>query len=166
MPDQWTDPPVRDTDLDTLTTFLRALRDSIERKVEGVSPVDARRPMVPSGTSLAGLVRHLADVENYWFRFVMVSESEIPFYGFGDDGAFSTAEDVDLGEALDRYRQAQADTDRIVAASTGPDQLAARAHGEQTPTLRWALVHVIDETARHAGHADILRELLDGEVGR
>lgn len=166
MSDEWTDPEVRDSELESLSTFLLALRQAVERKVAGVAAADARRPMVPSGTSLAGLVRHLADVENYWFRFVMASESDIPFYGFGDDGAFSTADDVDLGEALDRYRKAQAATDRIVAAADGPDQLASRAHGDQTPTLRWVLIHVIDETARHAGHADILRELLDGEVGR
>lgn len=167
MPDAWTDPPTHGAEREVLTASLAALRAAVERKARGLDATLVRRPMVDSGTSLVGLVRHLSDVENFWFRHVFAAEREIPFYGGSPDDAFAVDDGVDVDEAFARYRRAQADADRIVAASDDLDRLATREHREgERPTLRWILVHVIDETARHAGHADILRELIDGAVGR
>ena len=166
MAEQWTDPPAGGSERDVLTNYLAALRAAVVHKVDGLTDAQAGRAGVPSGTSPTGLVRHLADVENFWFRHVFAAEPDIDFYGFGPDGAFGTDETTSLGEALERYAAAHTDADRVVAAAPSLDQRSVRAHHDVQPELRWVLVHVIDETARHAGHLDILRELVDGETGR
>lgn len=150
-------------ELETLLSYLQELRGSIIRNVEGIGADQARRALVPSGTSLVGLVRHMAEVENYWFRHAFAREPDVPFYGRGDEVWSS---DADIDEALERYADACAASDRIVRSAESLDALAARSYDDQTASLRWILVHVIEETARHAGHADILRELIDGETGR
>lgn len=149
-----------DDERTTLVAFLDYVRDAIVRKVDGLPEDAARRPMVDSGTSLLGLVKHLTMVEVAWFQWtyagvdVPVPEAEL------DDG-----DTIDAVVAA--YRAACAENNAIVAACTDLDQRAARASTAPEPmSMRWLLVHMVEETARHAGHADILREQLDGEVGR
>jgi uncharacterized damage-inducible protein DinB len=150
-----------------LTVWLDYQRATLLWKCEGLDGADlARRGVPPSTLSLLGLVRHMTLVEWSWFqRFFSGSDAPEPI---------STQEDVDAdfndlrpGEAkvdLDRFR-AQCDVSRgIVAAADSLDALAAStARGEIS--LRWIMIHMIEEYARHNGHADLLRELIDGEVG-
>lgn len=145
----------------TLVAFLDYLRESVAAKLAGLTDAQARQPMVPSGTSLLGLVKHLRAVELGWFVWSFA----------GKDGL--TAADAQLASTdtvesvVSGYLAAAADCNEVIAAG-GLEQRAARSRraDEEPPTLRWVLVHLVEETARHAGHADILREQLDGSVGR
>ncbi|MHB8437587.1 MAG: DinB family protein [Acidimicrobiales bacterium] len=143
-----------------LLGFLDYLREAIVNKVDGLADDDARRPMVASGTSLMGLVKHLIRVETAWFPWSFAGEDvSIP-----DDGL----SDGDTVESLVRsYRQACERSNEIVAACGDLDRLSVRpVRVPQLMPLRWVLVHMIEETGRHAGHADILREQIDGSTGR
>ena len=152
-------PAIVSGEKDTLLAFLEYLRASVDRKIEGVSDADARRPLVASGTTLLGIVKHLAFVESYWAqrRFAGV---DVVLHGDGFElGPTDTVESVRR-----EYVQAGRRTDEIVGACPDLEQTLAR--GRHGLTLRWMLAHLIEETARHAGHADILRELVDGRTGR
>ena len=143
-----------------LVEFLDYLRESMILKTEGISEEDAKRPMVPSGTSLLGLVKHLAMVERWWFHVVFAAEAEdVP-----DENV--TADDT-VADVVASYRAITIRSNEIVAACGNLDQPAATVPKDrEPPTLRWVLVHMVEETGRHAGHADILRELIDGSTGR
>ncbi|HEY0501754.1 MAG TPA: DinB family protein [Kutzneria sp.] len=137
---------------ETLLSLLQYQRDSLVRKVAQLPPEAERRRLVPSDTTLLWLVEHLAWAEILWVshRFA------------GRPLPSSTACDT-LDEALAAYRDAWATVDEIVVASD-LDDLCRRT--DEAVNLRWVLAHLLQETARHAGHADILRELLDGRTGR
>jgi hypothetical protein len=152
-------PVVVDGEIETALAFLGYLRDSVTRKLAGLTEDQVRRPLVPSGTSLLGLVKHLTGVETYWMQRRFVGLDRPP----GDDGFVLSPSDTSAS-VLRAYRQAAARTDDIALAAGDPERpLVRSSHGL---TLRWALAHVSEETARHAGHADIVRELLDGATGR
>ncbi|MFF5229481.1 DinB family protein [Dactylosporangium sp. NPDC000521] len=136
-----------------LLGFLNYLRDAITAKVSGIPEPQVRTAGVPSGTNLLGLVKHLACVERYYFfgeRITSLRRTMQP-----------TAKDT-VASVLADYRQTITRADELIAAC---DDLAKPLRGGG-PSLRWVLVHLIEETARHAGHADILREHLDGATGR
>ena len=144
---------------ETMLAFLAYLRGSVQRKVEDLSEEDARSSPLPTGTSLLGLVKHLAAVETYWV--------ERRFAGFDtetviDDG-FALAPGDTVSSVLDEYRRAARRSDELLAGVPLETPLSRDRHGQ---TLTWVLVHLVEETARHAGHADIVRELLDGAAGR
>jgi Protein of unknown function (DUF664) len=142
----------------TLLTFLDYLRDSVNRKLAGVSEVAARRPLVASGTSLLSLVRHLTTAEVSWFQ--------IRFAGSGSpDPGGPVDEELEVGEHVSQYKRAIARDNQIVRSTASLTQRCAGS-GYADVDLRWVLVHMIEETARHAGHADIIREQLDGVTGR
>jgi hypothetical protein len=147
-------PPRLATDeRDTLLMMLRFQRESLVRKVTG-APSDATSP-VGSGTTLLWLVRHLARAELLW-----VAER---FAGSEVDLLSDDAVDGDtLEAAVADYREGWARVDAIVGRASLEDTCR---RGEPA-NLRWVLTHLLAETARHAGHADILRELIDGETGR
>jgi Protein of unknown function (DUF664) len=139
-------------------SFLDYLRASVVRKLEGVSDTDARRPAVASGTSLMSLVRHLTEAEVTWFQLRFSDSKET-------EPAGGAAEASPLADLIADYQRATTRNNQIVASCTSLEHRCAHAdHGDLN--LRWVLVHMIEETARHAGHADILREQLDGAVGR
>ncbi|MFD7918365.1 DinB family protein [Streptomyces sp. NPDC059740] len=145
----------------TLLTFLDYLREAVAAKVRDVPEAGARAAGVPSGTSLLGLVRHLTAVEDNWFQWAYAG-ADVPLL---DDEVPPGAETV--SEALAAYREAAARSNRVVEACRDLEEPGARSLRETAPpTMRWLLVHMIEETGRHAGHADILREQLDGSVGR
>jgi Protein of unknown function (DUF664) len=142
----------------TLLALLQYQRESLVRKVLGADEHAASSSPVPSGTTLAWLVAHLTSAESSWVeqRFAGVEPHRIDL---PQDRAPTMA------EAVAAYRAGWPTIDAIVTGST----LDATCRGDQaTPTvnLRWVLAHLLEETARHAGHADILRELLDGDAGR
>lgn len=154
-----TPPPKTGTvEKDVLLGFLDYLRDSIAAKVAGTREPALREPGVPSGTNLLGLITHLTDVERFIFLGAHVHSWPDTFHARSDQ----TVDDV-----LADYRTAIGEVNTRVRACTDLEQPARDPRaGEQVPSMRWALVHMIEETGRHAGHADILRELIDGRTGR
>lgn len=147
-----------------LDTFLDYLRDAVVRKARGVSEEDARRSPVPSGSNLGGLIKHLRWVELGAFgeQIGQIPAAELPTPPWTDadpeaDLRLDTHETLD--DVISAY-QAECDRSREIAAQHSLDY-APRG----TLTLRWVYLHVILETGRHAGHTDILREMIDGSVG-
>ncbi len=159
MPDRRT--PLNLTgERETLLEFLDYLRESVILKVEDLDEDSARRSMVPTGTSLLGLVKHLTGVEVAWFQFAFAGlDPQIPPEAIESNDTVATA--------VLSYRATAVANNTIVNDSNSLDQLCARALTTPGPlSLRWLLVHMVEETARHAGHADILREQIDGQTGR
>ncbi|MFF5900781.1 DinB family protein [Streptomyces argenteolus] len=146
----------------TLLTFLNYLREAVLAKAAGVPEPAVRAAGVPSGTSLLQLVKHLTAVELNWFVWAYAGADGERWDDEGEVSADETASDL-----ADAYREAIARADEIALACTDLDRPGARSLRETPPpSMRWVLVHMIEETARHAGHADILREQIDGSVGR
>jgi len=152
-------PAVVSGEKETLVAFLGYLRTSVDAKLDGLSEEDARRQLVPSGTTLLGLAKHLAFVEVYWAQRRFAG-AEVVLHGDG----FELEDHDTLQSVRHEYAEAGARTDEIVADC--PDLERTLARGRHGLTLRWMLVHLLEETARHAGHVDILRELVDGRTGR
>ncbi|SHN28508.1 DinB family protein [Cryptosporangium aurantiacum] len=146
----------------TLLAFLAYLRQAIIRKIEDLSESEARRSVVPSGTSLAGLVKHLTVAERYWFRHVWAGDPGVEW----DRHSWDVADDVTVDQLIDDYREAWKESDRLIEAAPDLDAPCAEEYRSHRLSLRWVLVHMIEETSRHAGHADITRELIDGSTGR
>jgi len=155
----------------TLHRYLQNLREVLLWKLDGLSDYDIRRPMTPTGTNLLGLVKHCAAVDVTYFGTVL----ERPFPGQGDldwdEGGFNGDMYATAAESrkqvTDFYRRVWAHSDAAIA------ELPLDARGTVSwwpedrmhPTLRTLLVHTTQETARHAGHADIIREYIDGAIG-
>jgi hypothetical protein len=147
------------TEPEVLATFLDLYRGIVAGKLTGLGEQDARRRLVPSATTLLGLVKHLAAVEREWFGQVLERRSPEPLPGDG----FTLDPDDTVAGVLADYRAA-CEQSRTAAAAHGLDD--AVPHDRLwTVSLRWIYVHMIEETARHAGHADILREQTDGSTG-
>jgi hypothetical protein len=143
----------------TLLALLQFQRESIVRKVDGLDDENARRRIVGSDTTLLWLVQHLSHAETLWLlvRFR------------GDDPSLLDALAVEAGDSLAdavaAYRATWSRADRVIAGAR-LDDIVADDQDLGPVNLRWVLVHLLEETARHAGHADILRELIDGSTGR
>ena len=152
-------PRVVSGELATLLALLQYQRTSLVDKVQGVTAEQAVWSPVPSGTSLLWLITHMAEAEQTWVvrRFAGTTS--------GADEAPPTGADP-LSSAVDRYRRGWAEVDALVAGAAGPDEPCRDDVTHPPVTLRWVVAHLLEETARHAGHADILRELIDGSVGR
>jgi uncharacterized protein DUF664 len=160
----------------TLLRYLQMARDAMLWKLDGLSEYDCRRPLTPTGTNLLGLIKHLAAVEVGYFGLVFDRpfNGEIPWFrpDLPDDALELNADmwataDESREYIVDVYRSVWAHADATIQAlplettGTVPWWPADRRH----PTLYRLLVHVIAETNRHAGHADVVRELIDGVVG-
>jgi uncharacterized damage-inducible protein DinB len=146
----------------TLLSFLDYLREAVIAKAEGVPDEAAKAPGVVSGTSLLGLVKHLTAVELNWFVWAYEG-ADLPQW---DDGTAPTGQETGAG-LIAAYRAAVRRSNETVAACDDLERPGARSLRETAPpSMRWVLVHMIEETARHAGHADIIRERYDGSVGR
>jgi hypothetical protein len=156
---------------ETLHRYLATGREALLWKLDGLSEYDIRRPLVPTGTNLLGLVKHLASVELGYFGDTFDRPSGIPMPWYEDDAEpnadmWATA-DESREEIVELYRRAWAHAD----ATIGALPLDAIGHvswwpeERSSPTLHTILVHVVAETHRHAGHADIVRELIDGTSG-
>jgi hypothetical protein len=143
---------------ETLLALLQYQRDSFVRKIAGVSDDDARREFVPSGTTLLWLMKHMSRAEELWIlqRFAgqdpMIRDDTV---GLGDS----------VDACIDAYRATWARVDAVVSGAS-LDDLCREVGDDTMVNLRWVLMHLLEETARHAGHADILRELVDGDTGR
>ncbi len=154
--------PLTDTgELDTAVAFLRFARQCVVKKTDGLDDEQLRRVLVPSGTSLLGLVHHLAVSERYWFGHFLVGAHDGTDWDFG----MAVPPGRSTREVLDDYAAAWRESDDAVAAVGDPEAVAVES-GDDQLSLRWVLAHMTSETARHAGHADILREQIDGTTGR
>jgi uncharacterized damage-inducible protein DinB len=150
--------PVADPDeRELFLSWLRFLRGAVLRKIDGLSDKDAR--WTPDGAliSVIGIVNHLTHVEWRWIDGALlggaVDES---------DDEYRPGPELTVAAAVDAYRARGAATDAVVRAMPSLDE---RGRGRADVDLRWVLLHLINETARHAGHADATRELLDGTTG-
>ncbi|MFF5055321.1 DinB family protein [Micromonospora sp. NPDC000663] len=148
-----------------LDSFLDFHRGVVLRKVRGLTDADARQRLVPSATTLAGLVKHLTMVERNWFPTLLAPEAgDVYLTATEDEVAHFTIGDEDTVAALVEAYERACDRSREVVARFDLDHVVPHPQlGEVS--VRWILVHMIEETARHAGHADILRELTDGSTG-
>lgn len=142
--------------------FLSFARESVIKKVDGLDEEQSRRVLVPSGTSLLGLVRHLVDGERYWFGYHLTGVGSEPDW----DRGMAAEPGLGVDDVVDQYRAAIAASDAEILRIGDPDRLAALPVDGRPISLRWTLAHMTSETARHAGHADILREQIDGTTGR
>jgi uncharacterized damage-inducible protein DinB len=154
----------------TLLYFLRRYRLAMELKCADLDAAQlATRSVPPSTMSLLGLIRHMADVERLWFRRVMAQSDAPPLYWSKDvpdaDWLGATADPAVVDEAWRAWRDEVAFAEKFVADS--PDLSAKGTYNDgDSVALRSVLVHMIEEYARHCGHADLLRERVDGRVGQ
>jgi uncharacterized damage-inducible protein DinB len=178
FPDMWVDPDddPRDTGTDlrdersTLLEYLRAYRLTLEMKCAGLTPAQlAQRSVPPSTLSLLGLLRHLADVERSWFRRVMARMDAPRLYSTDDDRDRVWTGAVDDGAVVEdawrSWRDEVAFAEDLVERTSDLSRIGTMKDGHEIQ-LREVLVHMIEEYARHCGHADLLRERIDGRVGQ
>jgi uncharacterized damage-inducible protein DinB len=154
----------------TLLDYLRAYRLAIEMKCADLDAAQlARRSVPPSTMSLLGLVRHMADVERNWFRRVMAQADAAPLYWSEEvedaDWLGAVADPAVVADAWQAWREEVAFAEKFVAGSPDLGAKGTMADGTRV-ALREVLVHMIEEYARHTGHADLLRERIDGRVGQ
>jgi len=148
--------PLAAGERETLLSLLQFQRESFVRKVDGLDDEAARGSPVASGTSLLWLTHHLSFAEQIWLVHRFRGEELVVENAVGPDET--------LADAVVLYRDTWARSDEIVRSATLDERCPIPGGGEVN--LRWILMHLLEETARHAGHADILRELIDGAAGR
>ena len=158
---------VRRGERETLEGSLDRYRAVVERKVDGLVPNDAKRAMTPTGMSVLGILKHLGWVERGWFRETFAGEDVEAIDAEGDNTPEFAIDDDDTVESvIGFYRAEVRESRRVCKDAPSLDVLSAK----ETPyrgqvTLRWIMVHMLEETARHAGHLDLMRESIDGQVG-
>jgi uncharacterized protein DUF664 len=155
-------PRVDSGELDTALAFLSFARHCALKKADGLSEEQLRRVLVDSGTSILGLVQHLAEAERYWFGHHLAGAAWDAGQEFGMTVSASRA----AGDVLLDYQAAIEDSDRVIREAGHPEARFVVPVDGNRHTLRWVMAHMTSETARHAGHADILREQIDGTTGR
>jgi uncharacterized damage-inducible protein DinB len=143
----------------TLLALLDYQRESLVGKLTGLDAQTATAVSSPSGTTLLWLVQHMAQAETLWVVHRYLGASQ-----HSDDPGAAVSGTVD--HAIAEYRRAAQRTDAVVTSAESMDNLCTTAGTESPVNLRWVMAHLLEETARHAGHADILREMTDGETGR
>jgi uncharacterized damage-inducible protein DinB len=161
-------PPTEAGERETLTAFLDFQRATLAVKCAGLTAEQLRiQAAQPSSLSLLGLVRHMAEVERNWFRPVLEGAPMAAIFAPGLDWerSFADVADADPDEALTAW-QAECDHSRELVAAAPSLDAAGDRDGQGTFSLRWVLVHLIEEYARHNGHADLLRERIDGVTGQ
>ncbi len=154
-----------------LVQYLQYQRETMLSKTDGLTREQLARKHSPSELTLAGLLYHLSLVEEDWMevRFAGLPERE-PWssvdWDADPDWEFRTATELEPEQLRSRYREACERSSQVSSNAAGLDQLSVRVlrDGRQF-SLRWLLLHLVEETARHAGHADFLREAIDGTVG-
>ncbi|WP_225826869.1 DinB family protein [Streptomyces naphthomycinicus] len=149
---------------ETLHASLDRHRDAVLWKLEGLDDEQLRRPMTPTGTNLLGLVKHLASVEYGWFVETFGREVEPLWFDPYTDEDMTVGPEETTDRIIAFYGRARAAADRVIT-ELSMDAPGRPAWRDVTVSLRWVLVHMTEETARHAGHMDILRELIDGATG-
>jgi uncharacterized damage-inducible protein DinB len=172
----WTAPPVERPQPDlvaaeraSLEQWLDYHRATLLGKCAGLTTDQLKRRAVPPSTlSLLGLVRHMTDVERWWLRQHVAGEDLPDVYATeqNEDADFEDVQDADAAADLETYRR-EVDMARAAAATRSLDDVVPSRghHPERVRSVRWILVHLVEEYARHNGHADLLRECIDGSTG-
>jgi len=168
VPVKRADPPAAGDERAVLTGFLDYQRQTLLHKCAGLTPEQLlARACPPSELCLLGLVRHLTEVEFGWLAARFAGAEEVELYGPGDaDLAVTEADEESVARAFARYAEQIRNSNAMVAAAE-LDALTAQSHpgtGERF-SLRWILAHLIEEYARHNGHADLIRQAIDGSIG-
>jgi len=149
---------------DSLHSSLDRHRDVVLWKLGGLTEAQVRQPMVPSGTTVLGLVKHLAAVEYGWFCETFGRPTEpLPFADDDPEADLRVGPEEHIDDVVAFYARAREAADSVIIGLSLDDVGHAWFGG--TVTLRWVLIHMIEETARHCGHMDIMRELIDGRTG-
>lgn len=167
--DNRTDGPMTGGERAVLDHWLDLYRDTVVLKIAGLDAQGlCRRPLPPSSMSLLGVVRHLTEVEAYWLRVVLLDEQDVPDYyctPSSPDGDFDHISATTAAADVAAYRTELAVTRANVAAWTDLDVPVRGLRKDKRVNLRWVLIHLIEEYARHLGHMDLLREAVDGRTG-
>jgi uncharacterized damage-inducible protein DinB len=161
-------PDTTGTERELLTEYLDFYRATILRKVEGASDETLRARIVPSQTTLLGIVKHLAWVEAGWFQYIFAGrEVEDPSTDDDPDADWRIEPHETAEQIIAFYKEACVESRAIAETAENLDAESVRGnrHSGKKYNLRRILIHMIEETARHAGHADILREVTDGQTG-
>ena len=147
----------------TLMGMLQRQRDLVAWKVRDASDETLRSVSMPSGLTIPGVIRHLENVERLWFRDVFAGESGLSFDWTDEehDAEFHPSDDVPIVALLAAYAEESARCDAVIESASSLDQVSATGD----VSLRWIIAHLVQETARHLGQLDLLRELADGGVG-
>lgn len=166
--DERPEPPYAGDERSTLVGFLDFQRATLEWKCDGLSDEQLRHRSVPtSAMSLLGIVRHLAEVEQQWFRISLDGQDpSLHYWHRGPDGS-DTDWEVETADVADSFRVWREEVElarQVVADSESLERSFDHPYDGRV-TLRWILTHMIEEYARHNGHADLLREAIDGAVG-
>jgi hypothetical protein len=166
-PEQRTNVPFVGDERSSLDAWLDWHRATLIWKCEGLSgPEMAARSVEPSTMSLLGLVRHMTDVERSWWRWVVAGEDIEAIYCRPDaEEADFDETDPATAEAAIRVLEEEIELCRAAVAGAGLDDVAARQRHGKPVGVRWVYLHMIEEYARHNGHADLLRERIDGTIG-
>jgi hypothetical protein len=155
-------PRVDTGELDTTLAFLDFARSCVLKKADGLTEEQLRRSVVPSGTSILGLIQHLSVGERFWFGYQVA--------GIGQDADFDfdmvVPAERSAADVIADFRTAIQESNALIRRIGDPDaRVAVPVDGEYL-SLRWVIAHATGEATRHAGHADILREVIDGATGR
>ncbi|MFF5704916.1 DinB family protein [Streptomyces sp. NPDC012794] len=160
-------PPLTGGERETLRAYLDYHRATLALKCEGLGDEELRRRASPPSTlSLLGLVRHMAEVERHWFRRT-IGGADVPHL-WSDDHDFQAAYDAEGATRAEAFAAWEAEVEHSRAVEAAAESLEERAYvikWEQEASLRLVMLHMIHEYARHNGHADFLREAVDGTVG-
>ncbi len=157
----------QDDEKTALWEFLETQRSSVRSIVEGLSEEAWHTSAVPSGWTPAGFVEHLAGAEYHWFQDVIAGISFEPpededFVPYDPYAAFTS--ELSSSEVLRGYRDQCDRSDEVIAGVTMSSKPLNRHFDNEVPTVRWVMLHMIEETATHSGHLEIARELLDGKT--
>lgn len=147
----------------TLIGALQRLRDLVAWKVRDASDQTLRSAATASGLTIPGVIRHLENVERWWFRDIFAGEPNLS-YDWTDDepsAEFQVPDEVSIAVLLAAYAEESARCDDVILGASSLEQVSAT----RGYSLRWIVIHLVQETARHLGQVDLLRELADGEVG-
>ena len=163
-----TDPDLLGSELDNLVQFLEYHRATFARKCAGLDAEQLkRRTTPPSNLSLLGLARHLTEVERYWFLGCLLGRQVEDRYctTASPDGDFDDLDSATVAEVWADYQAAIEESRRILAGFGSAEQTSPESGRRRVRTVRWVLLHLLEEYARHNGHADLLREAIDGSTG-
>ena len=167
-PPPWTQIPLVADERPMLMAFLTFYRNELFDRSTGLSHEQMQIPLTESGLTISRLLGHMAWVEHLWFAMRLDGEGPHPLFAdldwdADDDAEMTLAQSWSPDELRQIYESAIADSDRRIEASESLDRLTVKTNREgEHWNLRWLLIHMIEEYARHAGHADLIRESIDG----
>ena len=162
-------PPKAGTERETLVGYLDYYRAILIDKASGLTREQANQTLGPSNLTVINLVHHLAIVEHWWFHVFFAGGDPLdPWAEIWDDDPdweFEHSNEFEPQEIIHRYEVEIERADAIIGATPDLEALSVKDRGGEHRSLRWILAHMLEETARHAGHADLIRESIDGETG-